>query len=112
MKTLYIKNKATFDYIKCGLKTIEVRLLKGFIYKLKPNMIINIEHNSQYIQLKIININKYNTFEELILNEGLSNILPTYQSLASLKDGLNILEKYYINSYNKYTIIAIKMCII
>ena len=39
---LYIKNERTFKLLETKVKQIEVRLLKGFIKQLKPNMNITL----------------------------------------------------------------------
>ena len=108
MNNLFIKKKETFDYIKNGMKTIEVRLLKGFITKLKSGMIIYMVHKTDKIKVKIVSINKYHTFDELLLNEGISNILPFNRS-SPIEHGINILSDYYIDSSN-YNVVAIQIC--
>ena len=90
------------------MKTIEVRLLKGFITKLKSGMIIYMVHQTEKIKVKIVSINEYHTFDELLFNEGISNILPFNRSL-SIEDGINILDDYYIDQSN-YNVVAIQIC--
>ena len=60
-------------------KTIEGRLYRGVFKNLKNGDDINFCNGDEMIKAKIININKYDSFENMLMNEKINNILPDVQ---------------------------------
>lgn len=59
-----------FEMIKCGRKTIEMRLLDDKRKKINIGDIIEFvnQNNNEIIKAKVIDLHKFNTFEELYAN--------------------------------------------
>ena len=79
MLSIYIKKTSTFRNIMERRKTIEGRLYKGVFKNLKNGDDINFCNGDEMIKAKVININKYNSFENMLMNEKINNILPDVQ---------------------------------
>jgi ASC-1-like (ASCH) protein len=101
--SLYIRNERTYNLLKENVKKVEVRLLKGFITTLKPNMKLTIVNKDQLFNKTIKNIIIYNSYYSLIKCEGLKNVLPDYSTIT---EGIGYLNKFYGN-IKEYPIIAI-----
>ena len=100
-------NKTWFDFIKKGKKVIEGRLNKGKFQKLKKNEIIYFANGVDKIKVKIMDIIRYNTFEEYLLQEGLKRTLPGIQTL---KDGVNVYYSFYTKEQEKeFGILAVRI---
>lgn len=101
-----------FTLIFKGEKTIEGRPNKGIFAVLKNGqkmIFFNKEHNKQFI-VQIQKINKYNTFEEMLLEEGLENVLP---NVFTIVDGVNVYRQWYSEEIEKqYGIVGIKIEVI
>ena len=100
---LYIKSERTFTLLENKVKTVEVRVLKGFINQLKPNMNINLVHKNKKVESIIKNIIIYNSFSSLLKTEGICKVLP---DIKSINVGIEYLHEFYSNTHN-YPIIAI-----
>ena len=100
METFY-KNLSEpwFTFIKNGKKTVEGRINEERYNSYKVGDIIiwkNHEKNKvRSIKTKIVKINKYNTFKEMLKKERLKNTLPNYSSIDTA-----INEAYY-NYYSE-----------
>ena len=79
MLSIYIKKNSTFRNIMKGRKTIEGRLYKGVFKKLKNGDDINFCNGNETIKAKVININKYDCFKNMLINEKINKILPDVQ---------------------------------
>ena len=79
MLSIYIKKPSTFRNIMERRKTIEGRLYKGVFKNLKNGDDINFCNGDEMIKAKVININKYDSFENMLMNEKINNILPDVQ---------------------------------
>lgn len=75
-------------FIKKGQKTVEGRLAKDKYCNLKIGDIIKIND----ILLKVTSISKYKTFKEMLINEGLNNVIP---NAKSTKEGTDVYYKFY-----------------
>ncbi len=62
-----------------GSKTIEGRLNKGVFKKLKNGDDIKFCNGDDMIEGKVININKYNSFRDMLTSEEINKILPDVQ---------------------------------
>ncbi len=79
MLSIYIRKKSTFRNIMKGRKTIEGRLNKGVFKKLKNGDDIKFCNGDDMIEGKVININKYDCFRDMLTNEEINKILPDVQ---------------------------------
>ncbi|PJA89527.1 MAG: hypothetical protein CO137_03825 [Candidatus Magasanikbacteria bacterium CG_4_9_14_3_um_filter_32_9] len=95
------------SYIKKGIKTIEGRLNKGKFADIKKDDIVLINDD---FKVKIIGLNTYTTFKEMIMNEGIEKVIP---NATSLDEAVNAYYKFYTKEQeNEYGVIAIKMQLI
>ena len=84
-----------FTLIKLGLKTVEGRLNKSDFKKMNIGDIItfyNDDFNHREIQVKIIKIKYYKTFEIYLRKETLTRCLPGFYKI---NDGLDVYFKYF-----------------
>lgn len=96
-----------FTFIKKGKKTVEGRLNKGRFASLKINDILIFENNGQECKVKIVDINKYNSFKELMEKEGLEKVLP---GVESIDKGIKVYRQFYSEEdEKKYGILAISL---
>ena len=79
MLSIYIRKNSTFRNIMKGRKTIEGRLNKGVFKKLKNGDDIKFCNGDDMIEGKVININKYNSFRDMLTSEEINKILPDVQ---------------------------------
>lgn len=85
-----------FNYIQSGEKTVEGRIAKGFVAKLKVGDTINFlskDSNDNDIQIskRVIYLNKYKSFKDMLTNEGLENCLPRFNSID---DGVRLYHSF------------------
>lgn len=73
-----------------GRKTVEGRLLDDKRKKYKKGDYIKFNNEGWTFQIKKINV--YKTFKDMLISEGLANVLP---DITSLEDGIAIYKKYY-----------------
>jgi len=109
--TFYKKKKNTFENIVNKKKRIEGRLNKNNkILSIKNNSYIKFIHyynNSKYYEInaRVININKYDNFNNMLLNENINYIIP---DANIIDDALNIYNTYYSKKQQQlYNISAI-----
>lgn len=114
--TFYIKKKNTFENIVNKKKRIEGRLNKNSkILSLKNNSYIKFIHyynNSKYYEInaRVIHINKYDNFNNMLLNENINYIIP---DANIIDDALDIYNTYYSKKQQQlYNISAIYFTII
>lgn len=81
-----------FTHIKQGRKTIEGRLNKGQFAQLKVGQIVMWENAGQKVKTKLVRIEKYNTFSDMLVNEGLRHAVPGKETL---KDGVDVYRGFY-----------------
>lgn len=80
------------SFILNGQKTIEGRLNKGKFKDLKIDDILLIGEAEK--EFKIKKINSYNSFKEMLNNEGLNNVVPDKETIEEA-------EKVYFQFYTK-----------
>ena len=100
MKTIWIKNEA-FKNIVSGRKIIEGRLNKGIFRSIELNEILLLSTKEKSCKVKIINIEKFNNFNEMFSCYNINIILP---DKIDINDGiqhyLNIYKQKDIDKYN------------
>ena len=102
---LYVNNIDTFNYIYNLKKTIEGRLWKGVIRKLKRSQIIKICFQNKNILCKISFIRRYNNFKTLLTKNNISKVLP---GINNIIEGVNTYNNIYKNiDLSKYDTVAI-----
>jgi len=106
-------SKPWFAFIESGEKTTEGRLNKTTFAELKPNDIVtwfNIDDQTKErkeCKTKITNVNHYQTFREMILAEGIENVLP---GIDNIDDGVGVYRKYYTSeAESQYGVLAIQL---
>ncbi len=109
--TFYIKNMKTFENIVNKKKRIEGRLNKNNkILSIKNNSYIKFIHyynNSKFYEInaRVIYINKYDNFNNMLLHENINYIIP---DANIIDDALNIYNTYYSKKQQQlYNISAI-----
>lgn len=91
------------SFIRNGSKKVEGRLAKEKYRTLQPGNLIAI-NDEKY---EVINIRIYSTFEEMIQNEGIKNVIPEAKDLES---AVNVYYKFYTpEEEQKYQVIAIEI---
>lgn len=73
--------------MKNGKKKVEGRLYRGIFSKLKIGDVIQWFNKYESFKLKIKNLVKYNTFEEMLNSQGLNIVLPNIENIS---DGVSI----------------------
>jgi ASC-1-like (ASCH) protein len=97
-------NKRAFSNIVNNNKKIEGRLLKGIFSKVHIGDIFTFYHDNQTCNVKVIKINCYNNFYDMLSNENLKNLLPYCNNV---NEGLDLYNKIYKNNINKHKVLAI-----
>ncbi len=91
-----------FSLIKCQLKKVEGRLLKGdFLNINKGDHIVWTNHDLGFPRsctTKISSIHHYNSFKDYLKSEGLNKCLP---GIDNLEEGLAIYYKYFTTNQEK-----------
>ena len=85
MYILYIKNLDTFEQIKSGKKTIEVRRISNFSQKLSSKTLIMFVHHQNYCIKYITKIVTWDTLMDLLNNIPLIYI---NNNLHSVEDAI------------------------
>lgn len=80
--------------IRDGKKTIEGRLNRGIFSKLRigDKVLWLNKHSGEKVLTKIVSLNRYDTFREMISDNGIENILP---GIDSIEEGVNVYGRYY-----------------
>lgn len=68
-----------FEHINSGLKTVEGRLAKNKFKNLKEGDKILINN---VLEKEVLEVNIYKSFEEMIISEGLENVIPDAKDIA------------------------------
>lgn len=85
-----------YGLIQEGRKTVEGRLLDDKRKKYKKGDYIKFNNEGWVFQIKKINV--YKTFKDMLISEGLVNVLP---DITSLEDGIAVYRKYYLEEDEK-----------
>lgn len=92
------------DMVKCGEKTIEGRLKKGKWSEVKKGDEILFNES---LVTEVISVREYSSFEEMLRMEGLSKVLPGYESI---EDGVTEYRRFFSEDEEKrYGVIAIEV---
>ncbi|MEI8067511.1 MAG: ASCH domain-containing protein [Candidatus Shapirobacteria bacterium] len=75
-------------FIKTGQKKIEGRLGKDKYLNLKPGDLIKINN----IEVEIIKVTKYPNFKNMLITEGVKNVIPNSKNL---KSAIDVYYKFY-----------------
>lgn len=103
MFRININNRA-FKNISMGSKKIEGRLLKGiFTHLCVGDTLIFINKNNSY-NTKIIKINSYNNFRDMLMHENIQNVVPY---CTTIEDGVSLYKNIYKQKIGKYKVLAI-----
>lgn len=89
--TLSVK-QPWFDFIKSGKKKIEGRLNSGLFAKLNIGDCITWTNNNLSCKTYITSIKKYDSFANMIVAEGIENVLPNKKLLS---DGVVVYRQFY-----------------
>lgn len=90
-----------FSLIRDGLKTVEGRLYDGrfmaLYKKLSPTTSVQLTVScsgkaGQEFDVAIIGATRYKTFADMIIGEGLRNVLP---NVKTLEDGVAVYRRFY-----------------
>ena len=103
MLKVKINNRA-FNNILDGNKKIEGRLYKGIFQNINVGQILTFFNDKKQCIIKIIKINKYNNFYDMLSTEKLKNILPYCKNLD---EGVALYKNIYGKNMNKYKVLAI-----
>jgi ASC-1-like (ASCH) protein len=96
-----------FTLIREGRKTIEGRLNKGKFAQLKVGQIVMWENAGQKVKTKLVRIEKYQSFSDMLVNEGLRHTLP---GKKTLKDGIDVYRGFYSEEKEiEYGVLAIEV---
>lgn len=99
-----------FDSIKSGKKTVEGRLNKGTFAEFKIGDIIKINNDNHNFKVKIINIDNYESFSDMIIHKGLDNVLP---GIKTLEEGVAVYRQFYLEDKEKeFKVLAITVKLI
>lgn len=76
------------SFIKSGQKTVEGRLAKKKYLNLSKGDLIKIND----LEVEVMNVSKYKSFEDLMSTEGIKNVIP---NAKSLKEAVDIYYQFY-----------------
>jgi ASC-1-like (ASCH) protein len=101
-------NEPWFIYIMNGQKTVEGRLRKGKFLDLKRGDIVTIINSENTrITKKIKRVTNYISFSNMIILEGIDNILP---GVHTLEEGIQIYRQFYTKEMEEeFGVIAIEI---
>ena len=97
-------NKRAFTNIINSNKKIEGRLYKGVFSKVSIGDVFTFYNDNESCDVKIIKINYYNNFYDMLSNENLRNLLPYCNNI---NEGMNLYNKIYKKNADKYKVLAI-----
>lgn len=114
MKYFMKLNPKPFNMIKSGKKTIELRLNDDKRRNIKAGDIIefrNTINRDNKIETKVINIYKFNTFDELYKKLPLEKCGYFEEEISTARS--SDMEKYYsVEEQNKYGVLGIELEVI
>lgn len=101
-----------FDLIKQGSKKVEGRLNKGKFKDLRVGDIIHWEFKDNQVKTKITRISHYSSFYDMLMYEGLRNVLPS-EGIDSLEKGVQVYRQYFsLEKEKEFGVLAIKLRLI
>jgi ASC-1-like (ASCH) protein len=87
-----------------GTKKIEGRLLKGIFTQLCIGDTLMFINKNESYNTKIIKINCYKNFRDMLSNENIKNVVPY---CATIEDGVCLYKNIYKQKIGKYKVVAI-----
>lgn len=84
-----------FTYIKQGIKTVEGRLNKGKWIEMQIGdeiLVDNLPNSTETFLVQIIGKNNYKSFREMIIFEGMGNVIPEAKSIDEAE---SVYYKFY-----------------
>ena len=97
------KQEPYLSLILNGIKTVEGRLNKG---KFKEMQVGDLVETAGEI-FEILEKNIYRTFKEMILSEGIENVIP---DKTTIDDAVNVYYRFYTKEQEKeFGVVAIKI---
>lgn len=91
------------SFILNGQKTVEGRLNKGGFAKIEKGDSLVLENN----KFEIIENKKYNSFREMIISEGIENVIPDKENID---EAVDVYYKFYTKKQEKeFGVCAIKI---
>ncbi len=81
-----------FNFIRDGSKTVEGRLNRGSFLKMNKGDIVTWVNNDNKINTVVKYNKKYDSFEKMLKNERIENVLP---SISNIMSGVNTYRKFY-----------------
>lgn len=96
-----------FSYIKNGIKIIEGRLNKGKFLEMKMGDEILLNES---VKLEVVNKTIYKTFKEMIMFEGIKNVVP---DAKNIEEAEATYYKYYTKEdESQYSVVGIQVRVI
>jgi ASC-1-like (ASCH) protein len=100
-----------FSLIKNGTKTIEGRLSRGLYATFQVGEVIVWKNDSDSsalpFQTLIKRISKYDSFRQMLEQEGIEHVLPT---VASIEEGVAVYRRFYSEEQEKeHKVLAIEI---
>ena len=112
-KSVFTKNVSEpwFTLIKCQLKKVEGRLLKGDFLKMNKGDLVTWTNQElgfpRFVTTVITSIHHYNSFKDYLNNEGLDKCLP---GIDNLENGLSVYYKYFSPEQEQnYGVVAVRL---
>lgn len=109
----FIKNVSEpwFSLIKCQLKRVEGRLLKGDFLEMNKGDYITWTNNdlgfSRSCKTMITSVHHYNNFKDYLNSEGMNKCLP---GIDNLDQGLSVYYRYFSKQQEQsFGIVAIRL---
>ena len=104
MKKTFNVQEPYFSFIKEGKKTVEGRLNKGKFANMQVGDVVVVNDD---FDIKIIAKRTYDSFSDMIENEGIQNVIP---NASSLEEAVAVYYKFYTKEQEKmYGVLAIEM---
>ncbi len=91
LKIISNKSLPFLQYIENGKKKAEGRIATNYIKNFKNGDLLKLESFHEYVICKVIYMNFYPSFEEMLNNEGLKNMLPFVDTIL---DGIKIYQDF------------------
>ena len=93
------------SFVINGKKTVEGRLNKGKFASIKIGDILILK--PEKMQFEVIEKNIYPSFKDMIIKEGISNVIPDKNNI---KEAMNVYYKFYtIKQEKEHGVLAIKI---
>lgn len=95
---IYIRKLNTFEQIKNGKKTIEIRKMTKLTSNLITNQIIKLKNNNEHIICVIKKIIKNKSFDEIINSVSLNEV---NTNITNISNAIIYYSSYYPNIKNE-----------